>query len=172
MIDYCCENHIFTFWDNERIRNDFPWKDKTLSYKRIITAFICQHIVYHYVGTVSRYILIVSMGIIVGLDTETDVSDWNLYLLPLLWWGLSNSIITNQLSSPRNQPLLFSSLFSPPSSNENLSNQLGICFATYYMFSSKVYPKRFLMVIPFSVSGRTLHLHIGYSVCFWEINFP
>ena len=161
MIDYCCENHIFTFWDNERIRNDL-----------FITAFICQHIVYHYVGTVSRYILIVSMGIIVGLDTETDVSDWNLYLLPLLWWGLSNSIITNQLSSPRNQPLLFSSLFSPPSSNENLSNQLGICFATYYMFSSKVYPKRFLMVIPFSVSGRTLHLHIGYSVCFWEINFP
>ena len=38
-------------------------------------TFICQHIVYHYVGTVSRYILIVSMGIIVGLDTETDVSD-------------------------------------------------------------------------------------------------
>ena len=64
MIDYCRENHIFTFWDNERIRNDL-----------FITAFICQHIVYHYVGTVSRYILIVSMGIIVGLDTETDVSD-------------------------------------------------------------------------------------------------
>ena len=40
-----------------------------------ITAFICQHIVYPYGGTVSRYILIVSMGIIVGLDTETDVSD-------------------------------------------------------------------------------------------------
>ena len=158
MIDYCCENHIFTLWDNERIRN--------------ITAFIYQHIVYHHVGTVSRYILIVSMGIIVGLDTETDVSDWNLYLLPLLWWGLSNSIITNQLSSPRNQPLLFSSLFSPPSSNENLSNQLGICFATYYMLSSWMSPKRFSVVIPFSVSGRTLHLHIGYSVCFWEINFP
>ena len=43
--------------------------------KEFETAFICQHIVYHYVGTVSRYILIVSMGIIVGLDTETDVSD-------------------------------------------------------------------------------------------------
>ena len=38
-------------------------------------TFIYQHIVYHHVGTVSRYILIVSMGIIVGLDTETDVSD-------------------------------------------------------------------------------------------------
>ena len=160
MIDYCCEIHILTFWDNESIPHLF------------ITAFICQHIVYPYGGTVSRYILIVSMGIIVGLDTETDVSDWNLYLLPLLWWGLSNSIITNQLSSPRNQPLLFSSLFSPPSSNENLSNQLGICFATYYMFSSRVSPKRFLVVIPFSVSGHTFHLHIGYSVCFWEINFP
>ena len=82
------------------------------------------------------------MCTIVGLDTDTDVSDWNIYLLPLLWWGLSNSIITNQLSSPRNQPLLFSGLFSPPSSNENLSNQLEICFATYYMFSSRVSPKR------------------------------
>ena len=162
MIDYCCEIHILTFWDNDA--ESIP--------HLFITAFICQHIVYPYGGTVSRYILIVSMGIIVGLDTETDVSDWNLYLLPLLWWGLSNSIITNQLSSPRNQPLLFSGLFSPPSSNENLSNQLGICFATYYMFSSRVSPKRFLVVIPFSVSGRTLHLHIGYSVSLWEINFP
>ena len=40
-----------------------------------ISEFICQHIVYHHGGTISRYILIVSMGIIVGLDTETDVSD-------------------------------------------------------------------------------------------------